>query len=95
MPRCIIENDLNLQGLEGFGTVLVEIDKTCNTSRSELTEIAGIELSLAPKKQSALVTEVTRVEWVRSYFSSSTSPHDANSSFFVVCECKSLGKTKR
>jgi hypothetical protein len=44
--------------------VLVNIDRICQTCDSELADLAGVELALAPKKPPKLDTKVASVEWV-------------------------------
>lgn len=50
--------------LRCVGTVQINLDRICKSSISELTEVAGLEMSLAPRKPTALVTQVSSVQWV-------------------------------
>lgn len=41
------------------------MDSLCGTGTSELANVVGVELSLAPKKPQKVETKVTAVDWVR------------------------------
>lgn len=44
--------------------VMVSIDHSCGSAKTELCEVAGIELSTAPKRAANSKTVVTRMSWV-------------------------------
>ena len=44
--------------------MLVEIDHSCGSAATELCEVAGVELSTAPKRAANSRAVVTRMSWV-------------------------------
>ena len=62
----VIHLCFNIEVLHGFtlDAVLVDIDHSCGSAKTELCEIAGVELSTAPKRAANSKTVVTRMSWV-------------------------------
>ena len=55
--------------------VMVAVDRSCGSAATELCELAGVELSTAPKRPAISKTMLTRMTWVPYGNSTHQCPH--------------------